>query len=312
MFWNDAHSASCQHAAANGLDQIRHVHSKAVAVIDASMDKSRQFPFGRLPPELRLCVWQQYCPDLTGQPRVLDFRMSLGHFHDSLQRYPTGRMFTGIYRGPELAYNTREIRNVLAVHQESRAWALHAVPHSLGIYSRRHEHDKIAIIRFNKARDVILLSEVTKSLFVKDLDDLDDVEGYELWQDAASHSLPGFHDQVVNLAIQEHDFQFMEPWVQVFSAMKTLFIAVACRSGAEDLRWCASKHSNQYILEDPLNKLDPKHDDPYIVAYWPDLIRHPTFAEASIPRPLSDWERVLEDLKEGNVDLWPMVFIKTG
>ncbi|KAK2591011.1 hypothetical protein QQS21_011304 [Conoideocrella luteorostrata] len=311
-----AHSPSCQHAAANGLDQIRHIRSKAV--IEASMDKSPQFPFRHLPPELRLLIWQQYCPDLTGQPRVLDFHMSLTHFHDGLQWYPTGRMFNGIYQGRELAYNTREIRNMLAVHQESRAWALHAVPHSLSIYLYDGS-DEVAIIRFNKARDVVLISEVTDSLYAKDLDNLDNVDRYKLWQDTASDSLLGFHDQVVNLAIQARDFWLtrggvitIEPWVQVFSAIKTLFLASDYISQEEDWRWYTSESINQYMLEDPLNDLDPKHDNPCNVVCWPDLIRHPTFAEASIPRPFSDSARIVKVLKERNVDIWPMNFIKMG
>lgn len=202
---------------------------------------------------------------------------------------------------------------MLAVNHELRAWALDTVPHSLGIHS--HNRDEVAVIRFNKERDVVLISDVTDSLHVQDLDNLDDVEGQKVWGNAASNSLPEFHDHVISIALRDRDCQFsyrgvtkMEPWLQHFSTIQTVFITSIYTQEIENLPWCAAGNMNQYTVY----HFDPFNGCPRHVAYWPDLVRHLDFAKASVPRPIADTAWVLPDLKRGDVDVdvWPMVLLE--
>lgn len=95
---------------------------------DEDDDEPQFFPqFMRFPPEIRLRVWQLFCPELTAGGRV----------------YEPQREFL-------LANQTASSRAVLATHRESRDFALTALPDVLTLPS--------GILRFHKEKDIILLS----------------------------------------------------------------------------------------------------------------------------------------------------------
>lgn len=161
--------------------------------------ESTSFPqFTRLPPELRCHIWELYCPDLTMSARLLDFQVGrkLGTNLDS----PVEPSDFVVYEGPSLNTSTRRIRKVLAVHNESRALALSALPDTLtfrwttdrkAFLMLQQPGDDIplhtGIVRFRKERDIVLFG------------------GLPLWEERWENkptkmSLDGFADHVQNAA----------------------------------------------------------------------------------------------------------------
>src|SRR5690606_35179534 len=70
------------------------------------------FPqFRSLPYELRLHIWQIFCPDITAKSRVYEFHGTIRH-----GRYQSEKLI--VEDGPFLEHHTRPVRTLLAIHRE--------------------------------------------------------------------------------------------------------------------------------------------------------------------------------------------------
>jgi hypothetical protein len=99
-------------------------------------------PFRRLPMELRLRIWEFFCPDLAARSHV--FTLNVMSRNIPLAPGPIE------VRGDTfLELHTKAIRTVLATHRESRSLALRVFPDTLKI------HHGSAMIRFNKDNDIV-------------------------------------------------------------------------------------------------------------------------------------------------------------
>lgn len=259
------------------------------------------FPFNHLPPELRLRVWQMFCPDLLGEPRVLDFSIQPALLSHYPAQVPKDNELYTVYDGRCLDDQTLELRRVMAVNRESRSFALDVYPHQLGV-------DIIsggAVIWFNQELDVIML---------------DNVDSLTEGANGANFILPQFADQVVNLAVPLNDFSGeavqmapLESWLDGFPSLKRLFLHAGDGNcfGTElkdkQIQWCASENVCRYTIETFEKEPGYGENDRIIVA-WPDLLRHATFAKVHVPK----WHRKLptetqEYLEECGIETWPMV-----
>lgn len=281
------------------------------------------FRFTHLAPELQLQIWQQYCPDLNHQPRILDLKMLLRYFYKETLVESAPRTFTHVSPASELSYNTQLIRNVLAVHSLSRAFALGVFPDSFSIYSTENT-DQLATIRFNNDRDIILLrfSVTAYPSYYLDDDSDSNAGGHKKDRVDTLRTPPppllGFHDQIAHIALEPFSltnsgrvFSTMEPWFQFFSKLETLFIFLPQRPKAGDYRWCtSSKHMNRYTLEDPLNTPYPRDKSVHTLVVWPDIVRHQEYAKDGIPRHLLPSPLELGNLEELNINMWPLFIIQ--
>ncbi len=123
---------------------------KALAVI-SEPPETPTFTFLRLPTELRIQVWKHYCPDLCEVPRLLDFAIGAIRPFGNL-----GHPCQHILRGLRLVDRTRSLRCVLAVHQQSRGFALAVFPDKLTV-GYCADLAKECDIPFHKQRDLVYL-----------------------------------------------------------------------------------------------------------------------------------------------------------
>ncbi|ROT43660.1 hypothetical protein SODALDRAFT_375805 [Sodiomyces alkalinus F11] len=131
--------------------------------------------FGKLPAELRNHIWSFFCPDLARRPRLLIF------FLESCE----GRAGWSPDASMALVYTTNLTRCLMATHHESRALALRRFPDSLKFKS----HDEDAYVRFNKETDIVYLS-------------IHSITNRQMFSPDSMTVLPGFTDQVANLAVE--------------------------------------------------------------------------------------------------------------
>ena len=131
-------------------------------------DEDTSFPwFSKLPPELRCVIWEMYCPELHLPVRLLDFEFApkpegTGPQDNAPNYVP--------FPGPSLGSSTRRIRKLLAVHRESRALVMHALPDSLTFsYPADHFAHRVGCgnqklgtgtVRFHGERDVVMLDKM--------------------------------------------------------------------------------------------------------------------------------------------------------
>ena len=149
------------------------------------------FPFLSLPIELRFRIWKEYCPDLHGHPRILDFTTVIKDYQVPARGRPlTVHEPVSVRNGRFLAEKTRSVRCVLAVHAESRSLALQVFPDTLPANVNRGKR-RYFVVRFSKERDVIFLDADFKGVS----------RGVNKpWQNPECR-LQEFHQAVENLAL---------------------------------------------------------------------------------------------------------------
>lgn len=98
--------------------------------------------FPRLPYELRFRIWQDFAPQLSTQPLLLQFTL------DTCSRK--------VFKGPSLKSQTQASRAALATHQESRHLALRVLPDSLLIH-RLDGLSQEGVLHLKLERDIVLL-----------------------------------------------------------------------------------------------------------------------------------------------------------
>ncbi|KAK0724461.1 hypothetical protein B0H67DRAFT_106625 [Lasiosphaeris hirsuta] len=274
------------------------------------------FPqFKRLPPELRLRIWELFCPDLTAEGRVYRFYYEL-----SLR---IGRE----YPKPHFLYkHTAAARMVLATHRESRHFALQALPDTLAVpcspinngfnASRgRNEYTPRTrgVIRFNKKKDIVLL-ELHWSR--------PDLGHLEFRKDSWAPRYPGFSDQIENLGLSvglcNSQSMIPHPGASAFYPnLKAVYGLIDhTQSSTHNLTWCASDKVNfspVTVLRERLGHITKEFPQQYC---WPNIDAHLDWAKSELPlyrlwklTPLPEYEfsgqTVSGQLSE--LPVWPLV-----
>ncbi|RFN50769.1 sarcoplasmic reticulum histidine-rich calcium-binding protein precursor [Fusarium flagelliforme] len=255
---------------------------------DLGDDHFPQFP--KLPIELRHRIWELFCPELRARYRVLDFIISYG-----TTRHPeAASAFVWTVRdGLALEDQTRNLRTVFSVNQDSRAYAKLAFPDSLSIDAG----DGDATVAFNRKSDVIL------------------VNGLSFPAGRNVFHLPGFASEVKNLALGGTDIldnlsSFHVPTLlDQFTQLESFYVSVSstdCQKST--LGWCTSDLVNHYQTQ-TYEKQPGLGEDLQFLWCWPDLQRHPDFARYSINR--ESWDSLPEPLggtlERRGLKAWPMV-----
>ncbi|CAF3623970.1 unnamed protein product [Fusarium graminearum] len=249
------------------------------------------FPqFCRLPIELRHRIWELFCPELCARYRVLDFSISWG-----TARHPeSDSAFVWTVReGLALEDQTKNLRTVFAVHQESRAFAANAFPNILGIDSGAGD----AIVPFNQKSDVVL------------------VNGLSCPSGRHIFHLPDFASEVKNLALggpsilDDLGDSIMPALLENFTQLESFYVNVSstdCQKSS--LQWCTSDLVNHYRTE-TYERQPGLGEDLQFLWCWPDLERHPDFAKYQINR--DTWDNLPYplggSLEERGIKAWPMV-----
>lgn len=216
---------------------------------------SRQFTlFGRLPLELRQVIWELFCPSLREQARVLDFTTCDALPPRTLYSPTSGQLWT-LRDGLTLQSSTQAMRTVLAVHRESRAFALRVVPDALQIHAGSGD----SLIRFNKEFDVILIN------------------GFRGVTPDDKYELPNLADRVQNIAIAEwEDSDLMDPvglhnLVEQFVNLKGLFL---CASSKKYTNLDATVFTTSLMHHHYIETFEIKPglgEDLQFMYCWPDL-----------------------------------------
>ena len=107
--------------------------------------------FSRLPPELRMYIWEAYCPELIADSRVLEFDVDL------TRRRTGGPEECLVFNGIFLRTATHRMRKVLAVNRESRQLALRYLPDALVFSHFDGLPEQNSVVHFNSKKDVIYL-----------------------------------------------------------------------------------------------------------------------------------------------------------
>ncbi|KAK3299704.1 uncharacterized protein B0H64DRAFT_389333 [Chaetomium fimeti] len=205
------------------------------------------FPqFKRLPFELRYCIWEFFCPDLTAKPRVLCFQLNQHHRRD-------GSKYLVPVEGPFLDQQTTPARAMLAVHRESRQLIEKVFPDSLSFGSE-------AVVRFNAESDIVYLQSRHSSM-VLDLD--------------AMPQLPGFGEHIYHLAVDPANLFAMGRRApgpsKPFKNLKTVYyVTDLVNHERRHIKWCFSNLSKRYVI-DTFEEQPGLGENAQHVYCWPDI-----------------------------------------
>lgn len=255
------------------------------------------FPqFNRLPADVRLCVWEHYCPELTAPLRILEFDVAWKH--GSMASLDNSMVFDGW----SLKGSTRRIRKLLAVSGESRALVERALPDTICFSGHpqtlRSLYPKMAAgshpvitgtVRYRKETDIILLQSP-----------IDDIDGFLRDDpDQGMFSVTGFADTVHNLGVDLAGYMASDSrrWVPLlkrnFPALRILFHSINCRSfPPRYMKWCLPHRAHHYTHTSISNYRGPPRV--FRILYcWPTA---ETAAKGKIPRRITKRIRPLEEL----------------
>lgn len=266
-------------------------------------------PFMRLPPELRQKIWESVCPHLAsrhGRILSLNFFMELNvpNGPPSASTWPDDEDEEPV-KGPRLRFtvndglslqdHTAALRVVMAVHGESRQFALKLFPDTIDMRAGSGD----AILRFNKDRDIIMpvcRSEMYR-LLERNLKSISQVKHI------AFEWIPGIPDDAVLLLDRG-----------LVGAMPNLETIYLCRRwmarglSKSKLRWCASPMANCHVVE-TWQKEQFIGEDTFSILCWPDVKRHPDFAKTHVDPDFFEGfpARCFDRIEKGGVKLLPMV-----
>ncbi|KAL7817933.1 hypothetical protein V8C44DRAFT_319670 [Trichoderma aethiopicum] len=260
---------------------------------DENLYEGRTFhPFSRLPPELRIRVWELALGE-EAQPRILHFGLDLSppRLLDSDDVDDVVIDWT-VRTTEELAKETRHVRRIIAVNREARDVVLKTMPHALKLRSKRPGRGP-ATVNFHRDRDVAYLSagrEFQKTLSF-------DLRGD--WQQGGRCNFEGFAENVTQLAINCSSLSSIEEFddgrlyahiLEPFSNLKRLFLELLqCEQlKLGDKIWAGSEfvYTHEVAIRDRGNgyfltkRVWPNADD------YDDFARQlpvPTFNEPGLP-----------------------------
>ncbi|KAL2114650.1 hypothetical protein VUR80DRAFT_2630 [Thermomyces stellatus] len=241
------------------------------------------FPrFMYLPPELRRRIWEFFCPEVLGMPRILEFVWDMGLNEQSISE------------GSSTDNVTEPSRTLAAVHRETREIALRAFPEALKLSDRR------GLVRFSAHWDIVMLQHVRQS------------DADQEWRPVS-----GFSKKVTNLAINLDTLSDMpnnvvESLVKTFPKLRILYPYFQRHDYEAETIWVDSDKVNRFTLRtvDDTAGLMRQEERLYV---WPDLVNHKEFAVENIgPEfirlgkiwPMREGDEGLEDYP---AEMWPMV-----
>ncbi|KAK0611910.1 hypothetical protein B0T14DRAFT_531262 [Immersiella caudata] len=226
---------------------------------DDDDDEIRFFPqFMRFPIELRLKVWEHFCAELTADGRVFEHPCH-------------GNTFL-------LANQTASSRAVLSTHRESREFALKALPDLLVMPILSFEDrfvDEPATIRFNKEKDIVLLSRY-----------------YTFENPRFAEFFAGVRNLAVDLDwcrsqdIIPHPMSILQrsSSSMLFTQLKNMFFTVHPSDCSPSLlRWCGSNKARLSPITSFRERIEGLSLDHREMYCWPDFENHRSFAEQEIP-----------------------------
>ncbi|KAM7196879.1 hypothetical protein V8F20_006846 [Naviculisporaceae sp. PSN 640] len=218
------------------------------------------FPqFKRLPIELRYRIWELFCPEILADRRVYPFCVRV------VQHRISGERSTHISPDIHLDLMTESSRTVLAVHRESRELARRVFPDTLPFPG--------GTLRFNKAKDVILMNEPDYRSIRRELTPLE----------------PSTMNQIRNIAftslsMTDYDFPLQlwnkTPLLKFWEDPGMIYF----RQLADDERrhrlyWCGDKDQHHYrveVCELGEHGLRERVEYHYV---WPNVDKHPRVLE---------------------------------
>ncbi|KAI9900225.1 hypothetical protein N3K66_004487 [Trichothecium roseum] len=269
-------------------------------------------PFMRLPPELRQKIWESFCPHLASRHgRILSLNFSMEYNvangppsayvwsddEDDEDEEPVKgpRIRFTVYDGLSLQDHTAGLRLVMAVHGESRQFALKLFPDTIDMRTGSGD----AIVRFNRDRDIIM--PVCRSqmyrLHEKTLKSISQVKHI------AFDWAPDRPEDAVTVLDRG-----------LVGAMPNLETIYLCRHWMSEgfsksrLRWCASPMVNCHFME-TWQKEQLLGEDLVWMMCWPDVKRHPDFTKTHVDPDFFEGfpARCVDQIKKGGVKLLPMV-----
>lgn len=241
------------------------------------------FPrFMYLPPELRRRVWEFFCPEVLGMPRILEFVWDMASKNQSISE------------GSSTENVTESSRALAAVNCETRQIALRAFPEVLRLSDRRGE------VRFSAYWDIVMLQQVR-------LSDTD-----QEWR-----PVPRFSTEVYNLAINLDTLSDMpsnvvESLVTTFPNLRTLYPCFPRHDFETETAWVDSDKIHRFTLRTVDDTAGLMRQDERIYM-WPDLLNHEEFAVDNVgPEfiklgkiwPMLEGDDGLDDYP---AEMWPMV-----
>lgn len=250
--------------------------------------------FQRLPPELRMYIWEAYCPELAADSRVLEFDVDL------TRRKAGGPEECTVFNGIFLRTATHRIRKVLAVNHESRELVLRYLPNTLIFSHFDGLPEQDSIVHFNGQKDVIYL----KGFF-------------EVPQN--TRLPPKFAEQVINIGVdvplssRKLNDKVISSLLGFFDTLPSLKKVLYCQCTyewtSEDLVWWTnSKCFNWSYLKARDLYIDFCHlQTSTVMTVWPKL---GSFDGKSVPKKLVDtaWE-FTRRAEDAGFQVLPMVFL---
>lgn len=234
-------------------------------------DDLPSFPqFMELPAELREMVWKAFCPDLDGQPRVFEIVVTSNDASAELTVRTPGQ--------------ATSIRTMMAVHRESREYALKVSP------SKIEFPDEQAIVPCDFENDIVLMSFTP----------LDEISERALI--LINDCLSRFRNIALQMEAVEHHSWFPS-FLNLFENLKNVYIVEEEQEqGDKALGWCVSGKICEYsfaVKEDLPIPAAPV-ETTYI---WPDVIKHRDFAHREFPPiDIHDFEGSASDVVEDGSD----------
>ncbi|KAK4096126.1 hypothetical protein N658DRAFT_501944 [Parathielavia hyrcaniae] len=253
---------------------------------------SRPFPqFLRLPLELRVRIWEFFCPDLTAESRVYWFSI-MGGIRNNKGRVEDPIVFDDRF----LEQQTRPARAVLAVHHQSRQVALKAFPNSLS-FGRRGR----SILRLNSHKDIVVLG----------------FSGFLAGEYGGTiPRIRGFTKHIRHLALESDTLADygcrLSPLLDNFNHLKAAYyVNDQGEFRSQHLRWCTTDLAQRYSLltfeEQPGLGEEAQH-----TYCWPDFAKHGPLVANDIPL-----DGLADDLKKNYIGIkgatfkgrpvWPLV-----
>ncbi|TGJ79536.1 hypothetical protein E0Z10_g9224 [Xylaria hypoxylon] len=212
------------------------------------------FPqFSRLPPELRVMIWEAVDPHLKSKGRVLDF-----YVHNIKTQ-------VDLWESATLSHQTAPARALLATNKESRCIALQHYPDAIQL------RGGLGDVRFNSSNDIIFLRKALP---------VDYFDGVGLWTDRIKYLALEYS---CTQSPEFYPFFYPDGGIDIPQAFSKLEAVIYCFDsvdldilGHRALDWSVSELSKQFYIE--TFEEHPGLGEDYKALYcWPDMSRHANY-----------------------------------
>lgn len=203
--------------------------------------------FMRLPTELREMIWKEFCPDLSNNPRVFEIT------------------FDGIWPtfAAQVEDQTKPLRMVLAVHQESRKLGQRFAPHLIQLPKER------GVAPCHMERDIVLADWKFDHRYSPGKDELA----------MLTKIAPGLQNLAVPAGVTFFDGG---PDLDSLYSLRNIFVAQDSELiPTIGLTWCLSENTRSYDVVHPEDVGYGLIEDLDMLFYWPDPEMHGETVERS-------------------------------